>query len=70
MNPDYVMDPTEVKALRARLGYTQEKLARALGCSLAAVTKWEQGVSLPTGLYAKALRDLASAHPAEVKVAS
>ena len=34
-----------IRALRRRHGLTQEQLAEAMGVSVAAVSKWEQGVS-------------------------
>lgn len=56
------MAPEEVKALRLRLGLSQEALARKLGCSLRAVSSWERangrGMRRPTGPYLKALLKL------------
>ena len=53
------MDPTEIKALRSKLGLTQEALARELGVSVSAVQKWEGGRATPRGLYHRALVELA-----------
>ena len=40
----------DVKALRHRLGLTQEDVARHLGLALSTVSKWEQGVTTPSRL--------------------
>jgi DNA-binding XRE family transcriptional regulator len=37
-------EPVDIKAIRLRLGFTQEDLARTLGLALSTVSKWEQGV--------------------------
>lgn len=42
------MIPQEIKELRAKLGLTQEALARKLGVSLFTVCRWEQGRSKPS----------------------
>jgi DNA-binding transcriptional regulator YiaG len=43
------MTGKEIKAIRTRGGYTQEKLARKLGTSVRAVQSWEQDVASPKG---------------------
>jgi DNA-binding transcriptional regulator YiaG len=40
----------DIKAIRFKLGFTQEDLARKLGLSLSTVSKWEQGVTSPSRL--------------------
>jgi putative transcriptional regulator len=40
----------DIRAIRLRLGFTQEDLARKLGLSLSTVSKWEQGVTAPSRL--------------------
>ncbi len=40
----------DIKALRRRLGLTQEDVARKLGLALSTVCKWEQGVTNPSRL--------------------
>ena len=40
----------DIKALRLRLGLTQEDVARQLGLALSTVCKWEQGVTSPSRL--------------------
>ncbi len=52
------LTPDTVRALRQRLGVTQDQLAARLGCSTQAVSFWERGTRTPTGLYAAALRQL------------
>jgi DNA-binding transcriptional regulator YiaG len=49
---------------RQRPGLTQAQLAARIGCSTIAVSYWETGHRTPTGLYAKAVRDLMAKHPA------
>jgi len=41
---------TSVKALRAKLGLSQEDLAKALGVSFASVNRWENGKTQPSKL--------------------
>ena len=43
-------EPIDVKAIRLKLGFTQEDLARKLGLALSTVSKWEQGVTSPSRL--------------------
>jgi DNA-binding transcriptional regulator YiaG len=40
----------DIKALRLRLGLTQEDVARQLGLALSTVSKWEQGITSPSRL--------------------
>lgn len=44
-----------VKALRTSLGLSQSQFANLIGCHVRAVSQWERGLRVPTGLYAKAL---------------
>lgn len=55
------MDARTVKAMRQRLGLTQQALASLLGLSFVSVNKWENGGSSPTGLSAVLLQLLESA---------
>lgn len=41
---------SEVKALRAQLGLSQEDLAKVLGVSFATVNRWENGRTRPSKL--------------------
>lgn len=52
------LTPDIIRALRHRLGVTQAGLAARLGCTSQAVAFWEQGRRSPTGLYARAVRQL------------
>jgi len=52
------MTPDEIRAFRARLGLSQEALARALPCSVSAIHGWEHGTRTPGPLLARALADL------------
>jgi len=40
----------DIKAIRLKLGFTQEDLARKLGLALSTVSKWEQGIFSPSRL--------------------
>lgn len=53
--------PNRVRALRARLGYTQHQLADRIGCHRQAIANWETGQRTPTGLYAQSLQSLEDA---------
>ena len=44
-----VMEPVDVKALRARLGMSQETFAATFGLNLAALRDWEQQRRVPRG---------------------
>jgi len=44
------MTPDELKAFRKRHHYSQATAAKALGCSLRAITNWERG-KLPVPEY-------------------
>lgn len=52
------VETIDIKAIRLELGFTQEDLARKLNVSLSAVSKWEQGVSLPSRLAREKLEKL------------
>lgn len=45
-----IRDPIDIKAIRLKLGFTQEDLARKLGLALSTVSKWEQGIFSPSRL--------------------
>jgi type I restriction enzyme M protein len=44
-----MLDSKALAAIRARLGLSQEQMARLLGVSFASVNRWEAGHSSPTG---------------------
>jgi len=48
----------DVKALRLKLGFTQEQLAQQLGVSWGTVARWEAGRSKPSRLALKAIENL------------
>ena len=48
----------DVKALRLKLGFTQEQLAQQLGVSWGTVARWEAGRSKPSRLALKAIVNL------------
>ena len=52
--------PTEVRALRQRLGLSQARFARRFGFSVDAVQQYEQGRRKPTGPAAALLRVIGS----------
>lgn len=43
----FFVKPDEIKGIRARLGYSQQELASALGVSFATVNRWENGKAKP-----------------------
>ena len=54
--------PTDVKAIRARLGKSQSQFALMIGVSVATLQNWEQGRRRPEG-PAQALLRVAAAAP-------
>ncbi len=42
------MDPEQIKAFRARQGWTQKQLAKALGVAVPTVSSWEIGNRVPS----------------------
>ncbi len=51
-------EPIDVKAIRLKLGFTQEDLARKLGITLSTVSKWEQGLFSPSRLAREKIEKL------------
>jgi putative transcriptional regulator len=51
-------EPVDIKAIRLKLGFTQEVFARKLNVSLSTVSKWEQGVTSPSRLASEKLETL------------
>ena len=49
----------DIKSLRAKLGLSQDRLARELGCSTAAVQQWEQNRRRPGQSAIERMRQLA-----------
>jgi putative transcriptional regulator len=58
----FVVEPPDVKAIRAKLGVSQEEFASLLGISIRTLENWEQKRRIPKG-PARVLLEVASAHP-------
>lgn len=54
------MTSDEIKALRAQLRWSQERLARELGVSWSTVSSWENGHRTASPLAVRALEQVAS----------
>ena len=52
------MTSKEIKAVRKRLGLTQQELADMIAASQVTVARWETGLNEPKGAYLKALQEL------------
>jgi putative transcriptional regulator len=52
------MTPTEIKALRQKLGHTQQALADIIGVSVRTLQKWEQGERQCRGAALKVLNGM------------
>ncbi|MBI5233299.1 MAG: PilZ domain-containing protein [Deltaproteobacteria bacterium] len=52
------MKPKEIKTLRLRLGWSQEKLARELHVSFCTVNRWELGKTMPSPMGRENLKKL------------
>ena len=63
-----VFKPTDVKAVRAKLGQTQAEFALMIGVSVATLRNWEQGRRTPDG-PALALLRVAARDPQAVVAA-
>jgi putative transcriptional regulator len=50
--------PSKIKALRARLGITQEQFASLLGVTFSTVNRWETGKSRPSPLAIARIEEL------------
>ena len=61
-----VMEPVDVKAIRARLGMSQEAFAQAFGLSVTALRDWEQQRRAPRG-PARALMRVIDREPAAAR---
>jgi putative transcriptional regulator len=58
----FVVDAPDVKAIRAKLGVSQEEFASLLGISVRTLENWEQKRRIPKG-PARVLLAVAAAHP-------
>lgn len=54
------MDGVQIRALRDRLGFTQEDFAHALGVTVSTVNRWENSHATPSKLALRALQSLDS----------
>ena len=54
-------DPTALRALRQRLGLSQEDCAHRIGVTVASWNRWEAGVTKPSRLARRALDALRDA---------
>lgn len=61
--------PTTLRALRAKLALTQEKLAERLGVSFATVNRWEAGTSKPQRAKTEAIAALVAESGIEAETA-
>lgn len=52
------MTPRELKAIRASLGWSQQRLAEALGVQRNTVNRWEMGTRAISGMAVKLLATL------------
>ncbi|MFQ5736677.1 MAG: helix-turn-helix domain-containing protein [Thermodesulfobacteriota bacterium] len=57
------MSPEDIKRIRLRLGWSQERFARELGVSFSTVNRWERGRTVPSPMALKALRRLGGGRP-------
>lgn len=53
-----VINSKQIRQLREKLDWSQERLARELSVSVNTVRRWEKGVNEPSTLARKALLDL------------
>ena len=60
-----IVEPQDVRSIRARLGKSQSEFAMMIGVSVATLQNWEQGRRKPEG-PAKALLKVASENPEAV----
>ena len=51
-----LMAPEDIRALRARLGYSQDQLSDLLGCGKKSLSRWENGREFPSQLVNTLLR--------------
>lgn len=57
-NLGHHMEPSSIRDLRRRLGWTQIDLAEALNVDQGTVSRWERGVDMPRPARLAALRDI------------
>ena len=52
------MKPEQVKTIGLALGFSQQKFADMIGVTQVTMSRWEMGVSPPTGVYLRASIEL------------
>ncbi len=57
------MNPEDIKRVRLRLGWSQERFARELGVSFSTVNRWERGRTSPSPMALKVIKGLDNANP-------
>lgn len=62
-----VMRPSEIRALRARHGWTQKEMAARLGTDAVTVSRWERGKSRPRPSAESRLENMASGLPSDIQ---
>jgi putative transcriptional regulator len=60
-------DPESIKALRERIGMTQEQFATTFGISVGTLRHWERGARRPQGPAAVLLHVIATDHKAVLR---
>jgi len=53
------MQASDIKAMRDKMGITQEALARLLGVSFQTINRWERGVFKPSPLALEKIKAIA-----------
>jgi putative transcriptional regulator len=61
----FIIQPPDIKGIRAGFGLTQEQFAALLGISVRTLRNWEQGRRVPEG-PARVLLQVAAQHPEAV----
>jgi len=57
------MTAQQIKSIRRRLGWPQERLARELGLSYSSISRWERGETTPSPAAMRLLSDLLRSAP-------
>ena len=56
-----IWDADDIKALRKRLGLSQQSLAERVGCAVRTITAWEAGAVLPNARHQASLHEIGRA---------
>jgi len=57
------MSPEQIKALRLRMGLTQQHFSTVVGCTVNQANKWENGRSKPSPMSINRLKEIEKANP-------